>query len=221
MVVTSRSSPCMLTLLLLLSLCLGTGTCLLFQPLPKLVQPLAFILAFLLFERHLLFTGLLELLTAIRNISFDHHPREVPSIHDLWRQLVISCMKRRIKNKTSHHEYSRENMSEHKEQAALAKYPWIDNTEDTWESLRTFTQASAASTLLYRTLATPLDSLSKRTTFVTGPILAHSSRMSSFISRMAAGSSCRQSHCKHAVNRNARSSCSGTHLELLKREHVF
>ena len=80
---------------------------------------------------------------------------------------------------------------EHKDQAAIVKDPGIHDTE--LETLHTFTQASAASVLPYRTLATPLGSLSKRTTFVTGPILEHSSRMSSFISRMAAGSSCRQS----------------------------
>ena len=53
----------------------------------------------------------------------------------------------------------------------------------------TFTHSLAATALANRTLATPSTSLSKRTTFVTSPSLAHSSRMSSLISSMAAGSS--------------------------------
>ena len=54
---------------------------------------------------------------------------------------------------------------------------------------RTLMHSVAAKELLYRTLATPSVSLSKRTTLVTSPILAHSSRISSLMSRMAAGSS--------------------------------
>src|SRR5271170_5702988 len=53
----------------------------------------------------------------------------------------------------------------------------------------TLTHASAACASLNRTLATPCGSLSKSTTFVTSPSLAHSSRMASLISNMAAGSS--------------------------------
>jgi len=54
---------------------------------------------------------------------------------------------------------------------------------------RTLTQALAASAFAKRTLATPSGSLSKRTTLVTSPVFEHSSRMSSFMSRIAAGSS--------------------------------
>ena len=54
----------------------------------------------------------------------------------------------------------------------------------------TLTHALAASASAYRTLATPSGSLSKSTTLVTSPTLAHSSRMSSLISSIAAGSSC-------------------------------
>ena len=54
----------------------------------------------------------------------------------------------------------------------------------------TFTHAFADSALEKRTLAIPSISLSYRTTLVTSPSLEHSSRMSSLISRMAAGSSC-------------------------------
>ena len=56
--------------------------------------------------------------------------------------------------------------------------------------VQTLTQAFAASLLPNRTVAMPSGSASKRTVFVTGPSLEHSSRMSSLMSRLAAGSSC-------------------------------
>ena len=56
----------------------------------------------------------------------------------------------------------------------------------------TRTQAFAPSALLKRTLATPSGSLSKRTTLVTEAIFSHSSRRSSLMSSMAAGSSCKR-----------------------------
>ena len=55
--------------------------------------------------------------------------------------------------------------------------------------LLTRTHANAASAVANLTLATPSGSLSNSTTLVTSPTLAHSSRISSFISRIAPGSS--------------------------------
>ena len=52
----------------------------------------------------------------------------------------------------------------------------------------TFTQAFADSAFANLTLMIPSLSLSNKTTFVTSPSLAHSSRMSSLMSRIAAGS---------------------------------
>jgi len=83
-------------------------------------------------------------------------------------------------------------------------------------SIRTRTHASAACAFVKRTLATPSASLSNRTTLVTCPNLAHSSRMSSLISSMLAGSSCRSVGCGRQ-ERIEDETC----LKFLERKHML